>query len=329
MDLHARLLPVNVRVLVLVLISAAVAFPSLPHPVSLTPTIVGIALFGLIQRRYKSFARPELWVFCALLGAEAAIMLALVLSDSANTPAVALMAWPVAGLAGRFHNRPLAIGTGYAMVLVAAGILYADPHVWSRPLAITLPLIALFAVATVSAAHRDSDIDNRGAAILDPLTGMLNRGALMSRVAEIEHQSVLTGEQVTVIVADLDHFKSINDEHGHGVGDAVLRDVAYTLRRELRAYDLAYRMGGEEFAVLVLGADVAGGLDLAERLRAAVVADRPGGLDVTASFGVAASRRGQPFVWTECFEAADAALYRAKAAGRDQVAVAGLDLSPA
>ena len=104
-------------------------------------------------------------------------------------------------------------------------------------------------------ALRESDIEHRGAAVLDPLTGMLNRSALNGRVAEIEEQSKLTGQPVGLIVADLDHFKAINDTHGHAVGDAVLRHVAYVLRRELRAYDLAYRLGGEEFAIVLLGAD--------------------------------------------------------------------------
>jgi len=323
-DLHARLLRVNTRVLTVLVLLIAVAMPTVGEPIALLPSAVGIVLFGIVQRRSSSFARPELWVFGALLGAETMIAAALLLNGSGNTAAMALMAWPVAGLAGRFHNRALVIGTGFAMVLVAGTIVASDPGVLREdPLSLTLALAALFAVSVVAAAHRDSDIAHRGAAILDPLTGMLNRHALATRTAEIEHQSRLTQEPVGVIVADVDHFKQVNDTRGHGAGDAVLRDVAYVLRRELRAYDLAYRLGGEEFVVLVLGARADTSAELAERLRAAVRAESFDGAGVTMSFGVAATRRGEVFSWDATFARADAALYDAKARGRDRVCLAG------
>ena len=106
------------------------------------------------------------------------------------------------------------------------------------PLALSLLLVAIASVRTVSTVLRDSDVEHRGAAILDPLTGMLNRAALVNRTAEIEHQSRLTGEPVAVILLDLDRFKLVNDTRGHATGDTVLREVAYRLRKELRAYDL-------------------------------------------------------------------------------------------
>ena len=323
-DLHVRLLRANTRVLAVVAVLIAVAFPTIGDPAALLPSVAGILFFGVVQRRSSSFERPELWVFTALLGAETMIVSALVLNGGANTAAMALMAWPVAGVAGRFHDRALVLGTGYAMVLVAAGILVSDPGaVRDDPLSLTLALAALFAVSVVAATHRDSDIANRGAAILDPLTGMLNRHALATRTAEIEHQSRHSHEPVGVVVADVDHFKAINDTHGHGAGDAILRAVAYVLRRELRAYDLAYRLGGEEFVVLVLGAHAGSAAELAERLRAAVERETPSGIRVTMSFGVAATRRGDDFRWADLFARADAALYEAKAAGRNRVHLAG------
>jgi diguanylate cyclase (GGDEF)-like protein len=237
---------------------------------------------------------------------------------------MALMAWPVAGVAGRFHDRAVMLGTGFAMALAGGTIVASDPAVLREdPLSVTLALAALFAVSVVAAAHRDSDIAHRGAAILDPLTGMLNRHALARRTAEIEHQSRLTQEPVGVIVADIDHFKQVNDTHGHGAGDAVLGAVAYVLRRELRAYDLAYRLGGEEFVVLVLGAQAGNAAEVAERLRSAVERETCSGIRVTMSFGVAATRRGDAFSWSDAFSRADAALYQAKAAGRNRVGLAG------
>ena len=90
-----------------------------------------------------------------------------------------------------------------------------------------------------------------------------------------------------MIVADLDHFKAVNDSHGHTVGDIALKDVAYILRKQLRAFDLAYRLGGEEFLILVPGSDAGHTVELADRLRAAVAAETvAGSIEVTMSFGV-------------------------------------------
>jgi diguanylate cyclase (GGDEF)-like protein len=142
---------------------------------------------------------------------------------------------------------------------------------------------------------------------------------LSTRVVELAQQSEVTGEPVGLIVADLDRFKRINDTLGHSTGDAVLKEVAYLLRKQLRAFDLAYRLGGEEFLILVPGSDVAGTVELAERLRAVIAAERVAGVPVTMSLGVHASARGTRFDYESVFAAADAALYRAKREGRDTV----------
>jgi hypothetical protein len=102
----------------------------------------------------------------------------------------------------------------------------------------------------------------------------------------------------------------------------VLRDVAYTLRKRLRAFDLAYRLGGEEFLVLLPGADATQAAALAEDLRQTIFATRHGGLSLTMSFGVSASQPSV-FDYADVFEASDRALYAAKAAGRNCVRVAG------
>lgn len=325
-DLHARLLRANTAIIMVLVLVIAGSLPFASEGrLGLIPAAAGIAVFGVIQRNAARFARPELWVFWALLGAEAMIVLAIVANDGALTPAMAVLCWPVAGVAGRFPNRASLLGTGYAAALAAAAILAADPGVMTRdPLSLTIMLTALAAVHTVSTVLRDSDVEHRGASILDPLTGMLNRSALTNRTAEIEHQSRLTGEPVAVLVADLDRFKMVNDNHGHAAGDAVLQEVAYRLRTQLRAYDLAYRLGGEEFVVLLLGGTPSAAVATAEQLRVAVAGKPIAGLDITVSVGVAASASGTSFVWDEVFARADAALYRAKAEGRDRVVTAGV-----
>jgi diguanylate cyclase (GGDEF)-like protein len=124
-----------------------------------------------------------------------------------------------------------------------------------------------------------------------------------------------------VIAGDIDHFKRVNDEHGHAAGDAVLVEIAYRLRKALRAFDLAYRVGGEEFLVVLPGAGVPDAARLAEQLRAAVAAEPAAGLWVTMSFGVSGST-GPHLEHERLLEDADAALYQAKARGRDQVVAA-------
>jgi len=323
MDLHGRLLRANNAILLALVVVIGLALPFVSGRLGLLPAAAGMVLFGGIQRNATRFARPELWVLAALLGAEAMIVLAIAANDGALTPAMALLCWPVAGLAGRFPDRASRLGTIYAATLASGTVLVADPGVLTRdPLALSLLPVAIAAVHTVSTVLRDSDIEHRGASILDPLTGMLNRAALANRTAEIEHQSRLTGEPVAVLIADLDHFKLVNDTHGHAAGDAALQEVAYRMRTKLRAYDLAYRLGGEEFVILLLGATPAATTTTAEQLCAAVAAEPIVGLDITLSVGVAASASGTPFVWDDVFARADAALYRAKADGRDRVATA-------
>jgi diguanylate cyclase (GGDEF)-like protein len=202
--------------------------------------------------------------------------------------------------------------------MLGASLGFGGATVLHDPILLTLPIATVLATVMMSAVIRESDAQHRSAAILDGLTGMLNRTALAARTHEIEHQAAVTGHPVAVLVADVDHFKAVNDTHGHGVGDHVLRDLAYVMRKELRAFDLAYRVGGEEFAVILPGADEDVAAELAERLRGAIAGAPVGGLTITMSFGVAAAPPGA-FRWDEVYARADAALYHAKQDGRDRV----------
>lgn len=120
---------------------------------------------------------------------------------------------------------------------------------------------------------------------------------------------------------DLDHFKSINDQLGHYVGDAVLRAVGALLRGALRSYDVSARLGGEEFAALLPGCSLEAGIAVAERLRRGLSLSRIAGLDrsVTASFGVTTLREKEEL--DGALHRADQALYRSKHEGRDRVTV--------
>ena len=164
-------------------------------------------------------------------------------------------------------------------------------------------------------------MEHRDRAVLDPLTGLLNRASLESRVAEIEQQAHLTDGAVALVLLDLDRFKRVNDEYGHERGDAVLRDAAYEIRKALRSFELVYRIGGEEFLLLLPGTDLESGVEIADRVREAVALANPGGVEMTLSAGVATAS-GAEVRYEDLFRAADSALLSAKREGRDRVVAA-------
>ena len=159
-------------------------------------------------------------------------------------------------------------------------------------------------------------------AITDELTDLANRRHFMETLETELRRAERFGEPLSLVFADLDDFKRVNDRHGHQVGDDVLRAFANCLRRRVRVIDVAGRLGGEEFAVLLVGTDLHGAAALAESLREAVSAlEIPAGrgapLRITASFGVAEHARGEGS--EVLLQAADLALYRAKREGKDRV----------
>lgn len=185
---------------------------------------------------------------------------------------------------------------------------------------------------------RDTYQSGIEAALTDPLTGLHNRRYAMSELGDMVERAAAADRTLAVMILDIDHFKRINDGHGHAAGDAVLREVARRLRANLRAVDLLARIGGEEFLVAMPDTTPELARAAADRLRLAVE-DRgfdlgPDGargarrLTVTISAGVAvglAGRGGERAV-ADLMDRADRALYEAKSAGRNTVAVTiGLD----
>ena len=177
-----------------------------------------------------------------------------------------------------------------------------------------LHVLVLLAGGALTAAERlDS---TRALTLRDPLTGLANR-----RKLDQDLESVASADGAAFLMVDIDHFKAFNDVHGHRRGDELLRVVAGAIASAVREEDVVYRYGGEEFSVLLAGADVVEAGVIAERVRAAVrTATTSDGVGpVTVSVGVAA--QGAPIVATTLVEHADAALYAAKEAGRDRVLV--------
>ena len=164
----------------------------------------------------------------------------------------------------------------------------------------------------------------RDQAMQDRLTGLWNRGAITDSLRHELERSARSKQRVGVLVADLDHFKRINDTYGHPVGDDVLREAARRMQSALRSYDQIGRYGGEEFLVLAPGAGPAQsrmvGERICESLRASPIHTSVGPLHITVSIGVAVSD-GHTGDGSALISAADEALYRAKRAGRDRVEV--------
>ena len=164
----------------------------------------------------------------------------------------------------------------------------------------------------------------QGLALTDPLTGLLNRRGFDSQMQRISHGSV---QGCTLLIVDIDHFKAINDAHGHLLGDKVIIAVANVLRGCIGDRGPIARIGGEEFAVLLSHTSSAGGVELAERIRAAVERGKIRRADtdesignVTVSLGLATCGENEQF---EAMSArADRALYQSKTAGRNRVTVA-------
>lgn len=174
---------------------------------------------------------------------------------------------------------------------------------------------------------RDQVRDGLRAAVTDPMTGLYNRRYAMPRLTQIAREAEASGQPFALLIADLDHFKSINDAHGHAAGDAVLVEAAARMRNGLRPQDMLARIGGEEFMIVLPETDAARAAQVAEALCAGL-RDRPvsipgqrQALRATMSIG-AATWPGdslQTCSADDLVQAADMALYEAKHCGRDKV----------
>jgi diguanylate cyclase (GGDEF)-like protein len=161
-------------------------------------------------------------------------------------------------------------------------------------------------------------------AMIDPLTGLFNRRHFEDRIREASAYAKRHEEPFAIVMLDLDHFKAVNDTHGHEEGDRVLVHFAAAVRAVLRGEDVAFRYGGEEFVLLLRACDSARAIEVAQRLRTRLHlrefrfanGERS---PITFSAGVAAAQEIEGFSGDELVSRADAALYRAKDAGRDRI----------
>lgn len=279
---------------------------------------------------------PALLLFVLLLpllGDYAILTLTVSAVYSAAFAALAMVTIRLGERAGavRWLSAAILIGAGVALMARAADIsLHPEqsPAVFTASALHGIAFIMLLAV-TVSTSfsflvmqRRRSEARFQHIAMYDGLTELYNRRAFVESAGRELSRARRAGSPTAALMIDLDHFKRVNDEHGHAAGDRVLVDFAERLRATMRTADVPGRYGGEEFCVLLPGASLEEACMAAERIRAAVSAAPLGGLarGVTVSVGATATPRSDCTL-DELLARADSALYGAKRSGRDRIAV--------
>jgi diguanylate cyclase (GGDEF)-like protein len=288
-----------------------------------------LALFALsalnflnVDRRLRTSRHPERVSATAIVITLVLLGGGVVISGGPSSPALPWLVLPAAMAAARFRPQVVVAGMVLTVFLILVVTVGVDPSATiSDPVPVIATLALLAGVVSIVWALQAAELHHRDEAILDPLTGLLNRHALAPRFVELSHQARLSRQPICMLLCDVDSFKDVNDRYGHDRGDAVLRDIAYELRKRLRSFELVYRLGGEEFLVVLPGVSHVEGHEIAERLRSAVEDANPTGIAVTLSVGLATGS-GDRIVYETLFKSADQALYEAKGAGRNRVVAA-------
>jgi len=264
--------------------------------------------------------RPERLIAGSLALHTTLILVGVGISGGVHSPLLPWVAIPIMTAASRFRLSVFLTAAALAFgALVLAVALASASALAHDPAPVIAVVVLLAALIAVHQPLLDAELRWRRDAVLDPLTGLLNRQGMHRRFRELAEQARLSDRPMALVLLDLDEFKRVNDAHGHARGDAVLKDVAYELRKILRSFELLYRIGGEELLLILPGAEPAFACGIAEQARAAIEQSQPSGLRVTASLGVC-SASGDAIKFGPMFDAADRSLYEAKRAGRNRVA---------
>ncbi|RYX86978.1 MAG: GGDEF domain-containing protein [Bradyrhizobiaceae bacterium] len=215
---------------------------------------------------------------------------------------------------------------GYVLLASGQYVLSERPSNWAEEINSLMVIVGLTGIGALSLTINQIRTTNRhkSDAMTDPLTGLLNRRALF------EDRTQAVTQNTAILLMDLDHFKAINDKFGHAGGDRVLRVFAEVIFSNIRAHDVAARLGGEEFCILLSSSSPKSAASVAERIRATLEGltfQAPEGtIKATVSIGVAI-RSSAPETLQTLLDRADAALYRAKADGRNRVHISDFHLA--
>ncbi len=321
-ELDRRYLRANIAIAVLVPLQSLLlldAYGILIVIFSAVPLVS--ALLGLVAlRQWLGLVR---WYVLHLGLVSLAAVGSALLTGGAASPLFQML--PAAGLlwVSYFPEHRTSVAVAPAMaVTVVAWSWSTDPlRVQEEVLVILSTLVVSLIIPLFAVRLVETELLHRRRAVIDHLTGCLNRYALASRTGELQAQLDLVGETVGVVIFDVDHFKRINDAFGHSAGDAVLQDLTYAVRKRLRRFELFYRLGGEEFLILLAGAAEDEAILLADAVREAASTVIVGDSPVTVSCGVAMASQDRSI--DEAVLRADEALYRAKHTGRNRTVAHG------
>lgn len=278
--------------------------------------LVGVLLLGSIYFFYYIDRSLIIRIYVLNLGI-GTVFLAVTIklrSLRRGRPIDRLVWWTLLAFALHFFPRTIITAGPYATGLAFSQspfwiVLQVSMALFVVVLAIVLMVAAMIDVIDALKMDRDQDV----------LTGLLNRRGFERQARELLHD--FAGKSINLVVCDIDHFKSINDEHGHAMGDKVLKEFARVLQQSLRSIDIVGRVGGEEFVILLPDCDEEGAFFLVSRLRQQMLQKRyrnlPTTQAVTASFGIA-GRQLREGLW-DWFARADMALYTAKSSGRNRI----------
>jgi diguanylate cyclase (GGDEF)-like protein len=218
------------------------------------------------------------------------------------------------------------IACGYALAEQGQLILTSRPANWAEEINSIVAIAGLSGMGALSLTLNQMRIANghKSDAMKDALTGLLNRRALLDNPEEIAP----TG--TAVVMMDLDYFKTINDRFGHDSGDRILMAFADVIHANIRSNDLAARMGGEEFCIIMPDSNLKSSAVVADRIRSQIemtsIQTTSGPIRATVSAGIAV-RSLEPETLQSLLSRADAALYEAKASGRNRVQLSGFSLA--
>lgn len=228
--------------------------------------------------------------------------------------------WIYAAIVATFMVAPRIVAIPCTLVLLSMHLLFGDfpDQVATWAFLTSALLVAAFAAVFVSLGRRQHR-QLMVLATMDPLTGLPNRRALETELADALRHHEARGEPAALAVLDLDHFKRINDRHGHEAGDQVLVELAERIQGVLRKRDRLFRLGGEEFVVLLPATDAGGARAAMEKVRRAVELQPMGAPGLRASVSVGVAMREVDDEWPAWLARADEAMYESKRRGRNQV----------
>lgn len=327
-ELEARILPI--LVVISIVFWCGLGLLALSYPVENVgiTAALGLAFMGFLavsQRRAQRSSAPLAWLVGQEIGVVAILVYVMTWSGGVNSPALPMMVIIAMVMGMRFPARWTAAQVTVALAAIAGGLWLSDADgVRDAPVQALAWVCAFALAAYVTNMLARAERGARRDAVHDALTGLLNRAALHIRLEDAREQPSRRAETLSVIAADLDGLKAVNDRFGHEAGDDVLRGVASSLHGSIREGDLLYRIGGDEFIVVLPATPTSEAAELAERLRLTISRLRPAGHSVTLSVGVAGVVHEIADL-EHLISRADRALYAAKDGGRDRVRVADPD----